>query len=115
MHPAFENLEEGLLAGRVPVMGVGTLAEALAYLESDEANRQERRRKAERAAKSGTACNCAKKEASEEPDFGMVQGMREAKYAAATAAAGFHSLLLTGRQEPARPCWPGASHPSCLL
>lgn len=92
----FENLEEGLLAGRVPVMGVGTLAEALAYLESDEANRQERRRKAERAAKSGTACNCAKKEASEEPDFGMVQGMREAKYAAATAAAGFHSLLLTG-------------------
>ena len=89
----FANLEEGLWAGRIPVMGVETLSEALSYLELDEAGRQRQRRRAKEA------LQAAGKEGGEsggEPELGGVGGRREGKCAAAPAAAGFHNLLFTG-------------------
>ena len=93
----FENLEEGLLEGEIAVMGVKTLTQAMEYLACGQKERQKKRQAAVHAARNGSAKKKDPEKGREkEADFGMVQGMREAKYAAAAAAAGFHSLLLTG-------------------
>lgn len=92
-----ENMEEGVLAGDIAVMGIGSLEEAIDYLCSDAGARKQLRKTALRSARALTAGR-KKKEAEELQtcDFAMVQGMEEAKYAAMVAAAGFHNLLLTG-------------------
>lgn len=91
------NMKEGLLAGEMPVMGAESLEAAAGYLCCGEAEREglrrEALRKAEGLPQSGGA-DLAQREP--DPDFSMVKGMEEAKYAAMTAAAGFHNLLLIG-------------------
>lgn len=89
-----ENMQEGVLAGEISVMGVENLAQAMQYLCSDEKSREEQRRRAAKAAER-LSCNPQQKR-EKEMDFLMVQGMEEAKYAAMAAAAGFHNMLLIG-------------------
>lgn len=91
----FENIREASLAGTVEVMGVETLQEAALYLCREEKQRKKMRQKALE--------NFEKRQSREENpglgenmDFGMIRGMQEAKYAAMTAAAGFHNMLLSG-------------------
>ncbi len=89
-----ENLREGSLIGDVDVMGVERLEEAARYLCLDAESRAGmRERAARRAAESAKEPEAA---GGSRMDFGAVKGMREAKYAALTAAAGFHNLLLIG-------------------
>ncbi len=89
-----ENLREGSLTGDIAVMGVERLEEASRYLCLDAAGRERMR---ERAARRAAADAKETEETGENGmDFGAVKGMREAKYAALTAAAGFHNLLLIG-------------------
>lgn len=94
----FANLEEADLTKGIAVMGVENLKEAAAYLNTDEENRKRLRRAALLRAK-----DMLQKEHDEKasmhrqlPDFDMVRGMQEAKYAAMAAAAGFHNMLLCG-------------------
>ncbi len=91
-----DNLEEGLLAENISVMGVESLEEALRYLCRDESGRKEMRRSsavkaARRQRKEGRT-----PDVKEEMDFSMVRGMEEAKSAALAAAAGFHNILFVG-------------------
>lgn len=93
-----ENMKEGMLAGDVAVMGVQSLEEAADFLCRDEEGREALRKEArKRAEKLVQSCRRdTEKNREEMPDFSMVKGMAEAKYAAMAAAAGFHNLLLIG-------------------
>lgn len=91
-----ENMQEGLLAGEIAVMGVADLAEAMQYLCSDEKSRREQRNRAAEAAERLSAHEKKEQKQEQEADFSMVRGMEEAKYAAMAAAAGFHNMLLIG-------------------
>ncbi|MBQ7841446.1 MAG: YifB family Mg chelatase-like AAA ATPase [Lachnospiraceae bacterium] len=90
-----DNIKEGILAGDVEIMGVENLQEASLYLCRDEDGRKEMRARAiERYEQKSEKKD---KSVSEETmDFSVIRGMQEAKYAAMTAAAGFHNLLLSG-------------------
>lgn len=93
-----ENMKEGMLAGKIRVMGIESLEEAACYLCSDEGMRQQLWQdavlRADRAAQEAMReTEGGRKEC---PDFSMVRGMEEAKFAAMVAAAGFHNMLLIG-------------------
>lgn len=92
------NMKEGMLAGKIRVMGVESLEEAACYLCSGEGTRNRLRRdallQAERVSPKGA--QDGEEDREESIDFSMVQGMEEAKYAAMVAAAGFHNMLLIG-------------------
>ena len=88
----FENLKEGMVASKLPVMGVRNIQEAISYLQASWQEREILRQQAQQLAE-GTA---AENTGAPEWDFAMVRQMKEAKRAALIAAAGFHNLLLTG-------------------
>ncbi len=91
-----DNMKEGMLADGPTVMGVENLSEAALYLGSGKGERAKQRRNALQKAEEKRKNGRQAREEKGPPDFCMIQGLEEAKYAAMAAAAGFHNLLFTG-------------------
>ncbi|SDG94870.1 magnesium chelatase family protein [Marvinbryantia formatexigens] len=79
-----ENEKEGAVISGVKIIGVSTLAEAIAYL------------KGERALQPACAGNMEEGVPAQYEDFAEISGQAAARRAAEVAAAGFHNLLMTG-------------------
>lgn len=88
------NLSEGMLAEEASVMGVESLEEAIRYLRCDGQEREKMRKKA--ALQRKAVDNPEEPDEREAVDYGDLYGMREAKLAALTSAAGFHNVLFIG-------------------
>lgn len=81
----FENLGEGLAVGKLPVMGVCSLEEAMEYVNASAQEQERMRRDAEDRWQSQAKGRREKEKKT--PDFALLCGMEEAKRAAMIAAA----------------------------
>ncbi len=108
----FENLGEGLAVGKLPVMGVCSLEEAMEYVNASAQEQERMRRDAEDRWQSQAKGRMEKEKKT--PDFALLCGMEEAKRAAMIAAAGAHNLLFgrTARHRKDDACEMPAGNPA---
>ncbi|MFR6590119.1 MAG: ATP-binding protein [Gallintestinimicrobium sp.] len=98
----FENLGEGLAVGKLPVMGVCSLEEAMEYVNASAQEQERMRRDAEDDGRVRQRQDGKKKT----PDFALLCGMEEAKRCNDCSCRS-HNLLLAGPPGTGRRCLRG--------